>query len=83
MSAAVSFARDILPLFTQADIDHMEEMGVLLNDHAYMSKPKNAEAVYDTLEAKTMPPTWGGGTGPWSDEQIALFKAWMDGGYQP
>jgi hypothetical protein len=31
-----SFQRDILPLFTQTDIDHMSQFGVILNDYSYM-----------------------------------------------
>lgn len=83
MATTVSFATDILPLFTQVDIDHMQEQGVQLNDYGYMSTPANASAVYGQLSSKQMPPSWGGGGGPWSDSNIALFKAWMDGGYQP
>ena len=31
MASGVSFAQDILPLFTQTDIDHMQGLGVSLN----------------------------------------------------
>lgn len=45
----VSFERDIRPLFTEMDVDHMEGMGVLLADHAWLSQPENAKRVYDFL----------------------------------
>lgn len=79
---AVSFAKDIAPLFREVDVDHMEPFGVLLNDHEYMSQPDNAKRVRDFItgnEEPRMPPG-----GPfWSDEQVALFDRWVAGGYQP
>ncbi len=79
---SVSFERDIRPLFTDDDVDHMEGMGVLLADHAWMSEPDNAKRVYDFLtgnEQPRMPPD-----GPyWSDAQLKLLADWIAGGYQP
>jgi hypothetical protein len=78
-----SFHRDILPLFTATDIDHMEGMGVILNNYSYMSSPSNAAKVYEQVSQGLMPPSDGGGAGPWSPHKVELFKAWIDGGYQP
>jgi hypothetical protein len=79
---AISFELDIRPLFRDVDIDHMEGMGVMLADHAWMSDPDNAKRVYDFLsgaEEPRMPPG-----GPyWSDEQMKKFSNWMESGYQP
>jgi len=79
---SVSFERDIRPLFREVDIDHMEGMGVLLADHAWMSNPENAKQVYDFLsgdEEPRMPPG-----GPfWSEEQLKTLSTWIEGGYQP
>jgi hypothetical protein len=83
MAAAVSFAQDILPLFTATDVQHMQRMGVELAEYSFMSTPANAKSVYEQLLSKKMPPSFGGGDGPWSDTNIALFKSWVDGGYQP
>lgn len=80
---APSFANDIVPLFTQTDVDHMKDQGVSLDDYAYMSNPSNAQSVYQQVSSGSMPPKWGGGEGPWPAANVALFKAWMDGGYQP
>jgi hypothetical protein len=80
MASGVSFAQDILPLFTDKDIAHMQPMNVLLNDYSYMSQPDNAGTVYDQVSAQQMPPP---PEGPWSPDNVALFKAWMDGGFQP
>ena len=79
--ADVSFRTNIRPLFTQTDIDHMSGLGVELDSFDYMSQPANAEAVYEALAAKTMPPDGDGG--PWSDDRIELFRSWMTGGYKP
>ena len=79
----VSFQRDILPLFTRIDIDHMKDQGVDLDDYTYLSNPDHAQAVYDAVSSGEMPPTWDGGAGPWSTDKVSLFKEWMDGGYAP
>jgi hypothetical protein len=83
MAGVVSFQQDILPLFTQTDIQHMGGMGVQLGSYSYMSTPANASSVYNQLASKKMPPSSGGGTGPWSEANIALFNSWIEGGYQP
>jgi hypothetical protein len=78
----VSFKTDILPMFTGVDIEHMSYAGVLLDDYAYMSEPANAESVYEQVAAGSMPPG-DSGEQPWSQDQVRLFKGWMDGGRQP
>jgi hypothetical protein len=79
---AVSFKTEILPLFTSMDIEHMSRAGVSLDDYAYMSQPANASSVYETVSTGAMPPR-DSCEQPWSQDQVQLFKAWMDGGYQP
>jgi len=80
--AAPSFERDIRPMFRDVDVEHMDRMGVMLSDHAWMSNPENAKKVYDFLsgdEEPQMPPG-----GPyWTDEQLQRLSEWIDGGYQP
>ena len=83
MGNSVSFSKDILPLLTEVDIDHMRSRGVRLDDYEFMSLPDNAAAVYRQLSSKRMPPAKRGGGGPWPDDDIALFQAWIDGGYEP
>lgn len=80
----VGYQKDIQPLFTPIDIEHMSDQGVKLDDYVYISDPSNAKDVYNQLVNKWMPPPpTEGGEGPWPDSKIALFKSWMDGGYQP
>jgi hypothetical protein len=82
--AVVSFATDIVPLFsTTTDIPHMARRGTMLAEYSYMSVPAHAQDVLDHLDgtkAPLMPPK---PAQPWSAANIALFKAWMAGGYQP
>lgn len=78
----VSFTTDILPLFTSMDVEHMGRAGVSLDDYAYMREPANASSVYESVASGTMPPG-NSGEQPWPPDRVQLFKAWMDGGYQP
>jgi hypothetical protein len=78
----VSFKTDILPLFTSLDIEHMAYVSVSLDDYSYMSEPANAGEVYEQVSSGRMPPR-DSGEEPWSQDEVQLFKAWMDGGCQP
>jgi hypothetical protein len=55
---------------------------VSLDDYAYMSQPANASRVYEEVSTGAMPPA-ASGEPRWSQDQVQLFKEWMDGGYQP
>jgi hypothetical protein len=78
---AVSFKTDIVPLFTSMDIEHMGRVGLSLDDYSSMSEPAIASKVYTAVSTGAMPPS-DSGEQPWSQDQVQLFKAWMDGGYQ-
>ena len=81
----VSFEADILPLFTQKDIEHMDRLRVHLSDYAYMSDPTNDHAnahhVHECVSIGEMPPA-NSGEEPWRPEQVELFSRWMAAGYQ-
>jgi hypothetical protein len=79
---AVSFASDILPLFTQTDVDHMKGFSIELDDYDFMKQPDNAASVYAQVSSGAMPPP-DSGEERWSDEKVALFYDWIEGGYQP
>ncbi|GAA3056810.1 hypothetical protein GCM10020000_44150 [Streptomyces olivoverticillatus] len=53
---AVSYSRDIRPLFTDLDVTHMREFGIFLDDYAFMSVPVNAESAYFQVSHRLMPP---------------------------
>jgi hypothetical protein len=78
---AVSFARDIRPLFTEMDIAHMKGFGVLLDDFDYMRDPARAQKVLDAVSAGAMPPG-GSGEPPWSPDSVQLFRDWIAAGHQ-
>ncbi|HTJ69516.1 MAG TPA: hypothetical protein VL551_18405 [Actinospica sp.] len=79
-TSAPGFAHDILPLFRPVDIEHMAPFGVQLDQYSYMSVPANAERVYGSIEAGRMPPE---SDAAWSDDQLDLLRAWIDGGLRP
>lgn len=83
---AVSFASNIMPMFTQMDIDHMSKHGIHLEQYEYMSDSTdnyaNASAVYQTVSSGAMPPSYSGEKA-WTEEMVQLFQQWMSDGYQP
>jgi hypothetical protein len=74
---APGFAIDIRPLFRDSpDVESMKDMGLDLS--SYENVKAKATAIYATLEDGSMPCD-----GPWPEEQVALFKRWMDEGMLP
>jgi hypothetical protein len=78
---AVTFERDIRPLFTDMDIAHMKGFGVSLDDFGYMRDPAHAQQILNRVSNGSMPPRRSGEP-PWSPEDVQLFQDWIDGGYQ-
>ena len=72
----LSFARDIRPLFTQTDIDHMLHVSPSLDLSSYDSVKAHAASIYQRVAAGEMPPGK-----PWPQEQVDTFKQWMDQQY--
>jgi len=74
---AVSFAKDIRPLFRDdPDVATMKDYGLDLS--AYADVKAQAESILGTLKEGTMPCD-----GAWPEDRIALFKRWMDEGMAP
>jgi hypothetical protein len=71
----LSFARNIRPLFTAQDIEHMNFVFDLSD---FADVVANAELIYERLADQTMPPD-----DPWPDAQIAQFRQWIDEGMNP
>jgi hypothetical protein len=78
---AVSFATNIRPMFTDMDIAHMKNFGVLLDDFGFMRDPANAQKVLNAVSSGAMPPSNSGETS-WSPDQVELFRNWITDGYQ-
>ena len=73
---ALSFAKDIRPMFRGGDVECMAPSGVLLDDPAWMRVAANAQSVYEAVSNGSMPPD-----APWTEAQVKTFKTWMDAGY--
>ncbi|HEV7486936.1 MAG TPA: hypothetical protein VGQ65_14755 [Thermoanaerobaculia bacterium] len=75
-----TYYEDILPLFTELDIDCMRGRSVFLASYAYMSDAGNAEEVFGKLS-----PDAGNGRMPlggpyWSQDSLDLYSLWMSNG---
>lgn len=70
---AVSFERDIRPLFRDGDIASMSSVFDL---SSYEDVRANADAIYERLDNGSMPCD-----GAWPPEQVELFRAWIDAGF--
>lgn len=73
---AGSFKTDILPLFTQDDIDCMDSYDVHLDSYEWMSDPTNAKNVYLRVAGKKQPRMPLGGP-YWDDAMLKKFNDWM------
>jgi hypothetical protein len=74
---ALSFATDIRPLFRETpDVDAMKPMGLDL--WSYDDVKQQAIAIHSRLEDGSMPCD-----GAWPEEQVSLFRRWMDEGMAP
>ena len=73
----LSFAIDIRPLFRDTpDVDGMKDYGLDLS--SYEDVKAHAHAIYERLNAGSMPCD-----GPWFEEQVEVFRKWMEEGMAP
>jgi hypothetical protein len=70
--AALSFERDIRPLFRDEDV---ESMSGHFDLSSYEEVRDHAEAIHARLAAGSMPCD-----GPWPAENVEQFGQWMDAG---
>ena len=77
---ALSFAKDIRPMFTDMDVAHMQGAGIDLSDRAEVEA--HADAIYETVSDGSMPPR-NSGEERWSPEMCERFKKWHEQGCQP
>ena len=78
---AVSFAKQIRPLFTDIDVEHMSFFCDL---SSYDDVKTNSATILDRLKGiggQRMPPDFAGG--PWPDAKIGLFEQWIKDGALP
>lgn len=74
---SVSFATDIRPLFRDKDIHEMREV-MEMDLASYDTVRKRAALIYKQVASGWMPCDT-----PWGEDQVALFKRWMDEGLAP
>jgi hypothetical protein len=70
--AALSFERDVRPLFRDKDIESMSRAFDL---SSYEDVREHAEAIHARLAEGSMPCD-----GPWPAEDVERFGQWMDAG---
>ena len=80
--AAPSFAKDIRPLFTDEDVQHMSFMFDL---SSYDDVKANSAAILDRVSRAPgspgiMPPP---PRSPWSAAWVQLFQAWINANFPP
>jgi hypothetical protein len=67
------FESEIRPLFRPKDIESM--MGSF-DLSSYEDVKANADAIYSALDGGVMPCD-----GAWPENEVSLFRSWMDAGY--
>lgn len=72
MADAPGYEDDIKPLFREKD---QKRMDFAFDLWSHEDVKENAEGILERLEEGDMPCD-----APWSDDQIALFRAWMEAG---
>jgi hypothetical protein len=75
----LSFEKDIRPMFTQMDVDHMAAMMDLSNRDSVL---ENADAIYSTVSSGAMPPS-NSGEPRWTPEMCEKFRTWKEEGGNP
>lgn len=78
--SAPSFAKDIRPMFTDLDVEHMKAFDLDLSDKVQVEA--HADAIYATVSQGSMPPS-SSGEARWSDEMCARFERWRKTGCNP
>ena len=79
-SIVVSFQKDILPMYTATDIAHMKFYCDLSKRDDNQNHAKDILQRLKGQGGSVMPPP---PAKPWTNQQIALYQSWIDGGFQP
>jgi hypothetical protein len=78
---ALSFEKDIKPLFNAVDQDHMLNQMGMFNLWDYNDVKSNASDILGAVSKGKMPPKADGG--PWPKEKVQKFQDWINEGCQP
>lgn len=77
MADTLSFDKDIRPMFTDMDVEHMNQFGIDLSSRDDVETA--ADSIYTTVTEGTMPPR-NSGEPRWTPEMCERFKQWRDQG---
>ena len=76
---ALSFAKDIRPMFTDVDVAHMKPMGIDLSSKDDVEA--SGDDIYKVVSDGSMPPANTGER--WTPDMCARFKQWQTDGCPP
>ncbi|HEY3824678.1 MAG TPA: hypothetical protein VGL82_08970 [Bryobacteraceae bacterium] len=76
---ALSFAKDIKPLFNAVDQDHMLNQQGMFDLWDYNDVKTNADQILNAVKAGKMPPKRDGG--PWPKDKVQKFQDWISQDY--
>jgi hypothetical protein len=78
--SSLSFAKDIRPMFTDLDVEHMKPLGADLSD--WNDVKAHVDSIYEAVTSGAMPPK-ASGEARWTPEMCDRFKRWKDEGCPP
>jgi hypothetical protein len=76
----LSFERDIRPMFTELDVEHMK--GFDMDLASYDDVKVAAESIYTVVTDGSMPPPRAG-EARWTSDMCDRFRRWIDQGCAP
>lgn len=77
MADSLSFEKDIRPMFTDMDVEHMKPFGIDLSSRDDVEA--SGDSIFETVSSGTMPPR-NSGEPRWTPEMCERFKAWREQG---
>ena len=77
---ALSFEKDIKPMFTSMDQDHMKKRGSKFDLWSYDDVKRKATAILGRVKNGSMPPP-SSGEKRWTDDMVNKFQQWINDGY--
>ena len=78
---ALSYARDIKPMFTAMDQDHMLNQQGMFDLWDYNDVKTNAANILKVVKSGRMPPP--GEEPRWTPEMVQKFQDWINQNYPP
>ena len=80
MIMALSFERDIKPMFTAMDQDHMKQRGSRFDLWSYADVKRKAQNILARVSNGSMPPP-SSDEKRWTPEMVSKFQQWINEDY--